>query len=119
MIVLHIGAPKTGTTALQQFLSTNEAALRARGISYMRAGRSHIAHNPLPTAIAQGRAAEMLRAIMDEHDAAPDLLHVISSEIMFRIIVAQRLGPFLPAGMRGAVRVLCYLRRQDHYLEAI
>lgn len=119
MIVLHIGAPKTGTTALQQFLSTNEAALRARGISYMRAGRAHIAHNPLPTAIAQNRAEGMLRAIMDEHDAAPDLLHVISSEIMFRIVVAQRLRPVLPAGMRGAVRVLCYLRRQDHYLEAI
>lgn len=119
MIVLHIGAPKTGTTALQQFLSTNEAALRARGISYMRAGRAHIAHNPLPTAIAQNRAEGMLRAIMDEHDAAPDLLHVISSEIMFRIVVVQRLRPVLPAGMRGAVRVLCYLRRQDHYLEAI
>ncbi|MCE5972294.1 hypothetical protein LZA78_02150 [Sinirhodobacter sp. WL0062] len=119
MLVMHIGSPKTGTTSLQGFFHTNEVALRERGINYMRSGRSHIAHNPLPMAVAQRDAAAILDAIVAEHNAAPDTAHVISSEIMFRIIVARRLRETLPEALRDQTRVVCYLRRQDLYAEAI
>ncbi|GAA0309722.1 hypothetical protein [Rhodovulum strictum] len=119
MLILHIGSPKTGTTALQQFLHDNEDALRARGINYVRAARAHLAHNPLALAIAEGDGARLLADVLRECDAAPDRLHVLSSEILFRSIVTQRMPRDLAAALRGRVRVICYLRRQDRYAEAI
>lgn len=119
MIVLHIGAPKTGTTVLQQFLTENEAALAERGIRYVRAGRPHIAHNALPMAIAAGKAAPLFDRIAREHDAAPEAMHVVSSEIMFRALVARQMAKLLPDSLRGQLRVVCYLRRQDRYAEAL
>lgn len=38
-IIIHGGMPKTGTTALQQFLAANETRLRSQGILYPRSGR--------------------------------------------------------------------------------
>lgn len=38
-LVLHIGTPKTGTSALQRFLAMREADLAARGVHYLDAGR--------------------------------------------------------------------------------
>ena len=35
-IVLHIGLERTGTSALQRFLSRNRAALRLMGVRYPR-----------------------------------------------------------------------------------
>ncbi|MBW0159191.1 hypothetical protein [Sedimentimonas flavescens] len=119
MLVMHIGSPKTGTTSLQGFLHTNEERLRAQGINYMRAGRSHIAHNPLPMAVAQREETALLDAIVAEHEVTPDAVHVVSSEIMFRIIVARRLRRSFPEALRAQTRVVCYLRRQDLYAEAI
>jgi hypothetical protein len=119
MLLLHIGSPKTGTTSLQRFLFENEIALRDRGINYMRAGRSHIAHNPLPISVAQRNEAAALAAIVDEYERAPEQIHVMSSEILFRMIVAGRLDTYWPEALRGQTRVLCYIRRQDHYAEAM
>lgn len=119
MLILHIGSPKTGTTSLQQFLFANEDRLREGGINYMRAARSHIAHNPLPIAIAQQEDGALLRAIVDEYERNPDITHVISSEIMFRIVVARRLHTVLPQELRNRIKIICYIRRQDHYAEAI
>ncbi len=34
VVYLHVGAPKTGTTYLQNRLAANQAALAARGVSY-------------------------------------------------------------------------------------
>ncbi|MCB1400856.1 MAG: hypothetical protein KDJ82_13930, partial [Rhodobacteraceae bacterium] len=119
MLILHIGSPKTGTTSLQQFLNLNEDRLREGGINYMRAARSHIAHNPLPIAVTQRRDEALLRAILDEYRSDPDATHVVSSEIMFRILVAQRFHEVFPADLRAETKVICYIRRQDHYAEAI
>ena len=119
MLILHIGSPKTGTTSLQQFLYTNEDRLREGGINYMRAARSHIAHNPLPIAVTQQEDEALLRAILDEYERSPDQTHVISSEIMFRVVVARRLHASFPKDLRDRTRIICYLRRQDHYVEAI
>lgn len=42
-MLLHVGAPKTGTTYLQQVLATNRAALAERGVLYPRVGK--LAHH--------------------------------------------------------------------------
>ncbi len=119
MLILHIGSPKTGTTALQQFLHSNADALRKAGVNYMTAARTHIAHNPLAQAVPQGKAAELVAQIVEEYDANPDMTHVVSSEIMFRVVVANGLRGLFPDHIARNTKVICYLRRQDRYAEVL
>ena len=42
MLWLHMGMPKTGTTALQGFLRSNGALLDEIGLRYMEAGRRRL-----------------------------------------------------------------------------
>ena len=119
MLILHIGSPKTGTTALQQFLHSNADALRKAGVNYMTAARTHIAHNPLAQAVPQGKAAELVAQIVKEYDANPDMTHVVSSEIMFRVVVANGLKGLFPEHIARNTKVICYLRRQDRYAEVL
>lgn len=45
-IILHIGTPKTGTTAIQRFLIENESLLQQNGYSYPRLpGKGSIPNN--------------------------------------------------------------------------
>ena len=119
MLILHIGSPKTGTTALQSFLNLNEDALREAGVNYMRSARTHISHNPLPTAITKNNADELLDAIFAEYAESPGDTHILSSEILFRIIVARKLRRSFPEEMRKTTKVICYLRSQDSYVEVM
>ncbi len=119
-IWLHIGTPKTGSTSLQGFLSQNEEQLRRdAGINYMTAGRKHIAHNPLAAAARRGGIEPILDAIVAEADAQPELTHVISSEMLFNFYTTRKLIGTIPDALRGRTKVLCYVRRQDIYLEAL
>jgi hypothetical protein len=119
-IWLHIGSPKTGTTSLQQFLQVNEDRLRNEaGLNYMQAGRSHVAHNEIAANARIGTTGPLFDAILAEADAQPDAQHVLSSEMLFNPHVARKLTAAIPAAMRGRTRLICYLRRQDAYLEAL
>jgi hypothetical protein len=119
VILLHIGGPATGARALQRVLGANEAALRARGISLMRTAREGSGHDPLAREVGRGAGAPLFEAIRAEHDAAPDLLHVISSSAFLRPIVVTRLGAAIPGALRDKIRVLVCLARADHHLEAL
>ena len=52
MVIFHIGAPKTGTSAIQRFLASNIGNLRAVGLDYLngepRRGDLHTTGNGLP-----------------------------------------------------------------------
>ncbi len=119
-IWLHIGSPKTGTTSLQTFLNVNETRLRAEGgLNYMQAGRSHVAHNELAANARIGTTGPLFDAILAEADAQPDAQHVISSEMLFNPHVARKLTAAIPKAMQGRTKLICYIRRQDSYLEAL
>lgn len=133
--VLHIGAPKTGTTSIQSFLAKNRGALRAEGALYPGSlGRpAHqafaVAMGPLfhsdglRMASGVGGALGLLRLRRDLKaalrremaEARPDTL-IISCENFFSGVRshghARRIRRFL---MRFAetVEVVVYLRRQD------
>lgn len=119
-IWLHIGSPKTGTTAIQGFLSRNEAALReGSGLNFVRAARSHIAHNHVVAATRSGEVGAVLGQIQDEIATLPDHTHVISSEMLFNPETARKLIAEMPDDLRANLKVICYIRRQDSYLEAL
>ena len=119
-IWFHIGSPKTGTTSLQSFLNENSDELRERAnINYVEAGRAHIAHNRLASAARMGEAEKVFDAIGREADRLPDATHVVSSELLFNPYNARKISQSIPDHIKERGKVICYIRRQDSYLEAM
>lgn len=135
-IVLHIGAEKTGTTAIQGFCAANAAALAKRGVLYPD-GFGYRKHTAL-TAVASGAADLRLRAGADPHAADPDRFAAdIATRLRATVAAARpehlllssehmsaRLGSPGPiAALRALlleisrdIHVVVYLRRQDSLL---
>lgn len=118
MLIIHIGSPKTGTTAIQGFLKVNAQPLADHGVSYLRAGRTNIAHNSMVKPMLKGRAGDIFAAIANEIAASPAKVHFLSSEVFFQAAVAAPLKAGL-AGIETDFRVLAYLRRPDLFAEAM
>ena len=118
-LIIHLGNKKTGSTSLQGFLARNEDALRGKGVNFVSAGRRHIAHNQLFRPMRGPDAAAVWGDITAEVTGAPDMLHLMSSEMFFDQSIAQSMAAHLPDGLRSKTRLVVYLRRQDAYLEAM
>ena len=124
--IIHIGAPKTGSTAIQRCLSDNRAALLERGVLYPDVSLRGWGHHdlaflldggypawatPQPRPLAALRAD--LQAAVAQH-AAPCI--VLSSENFFIYPRPAELRALLrAAGLQQGDRlsIVCYLRRQD------
>jgi len=118
-LYLHIGSPKTGTTAIQGFLQANTDVLGDSGVNYVQAGRTNIAHNSMVSAFKKGKGDKVCAAIANEVAASNARVHVMSSEMFFRPGTAGALGAGFPDDLRAITKVVCYIRRQDKYLEAL
>lgn len=119
-IWLHIGSPKTGTTSLQGFLNDNQDQLRDEGdVNFMASGRSHIAHNQLAAAVRMGDVVPLFDQMQREADTMPDAQHVVTSELLFNPHTTRKLVSQVPDTMKQRTKVICYIRRQDSYLEAL
>lgn len=123
-LFLHIGLHKTGTTSLQTFLKANEGMLRRAGYLYPRAciPEGSAAHHQLSWKMANLKQAAhfdektLLDAILAEQKAARCHL-IISSEDFSRL---GRKGVVQLKSMfrHFNVKVIVYLRRQDHRIES-
>lgn len=124
-IIVHIGSPKTGSTALQMFLSRNRDALRAHGFDYPQGGtlwpHSHRAlayslRRKIFHGLGRGRRAAITRDVTDlradiagGHDTI-----ILSSEWLYGANpkrVARWLAP-----MQAEIRPVLYIRDQVNYL---
>lgn len=137
--VIHIGTHKTGTSSLQNFFASNRGALRSHGIHYPLSHHSGRNVNFLPPRIASGRHGEVSRFLIRaargaaRRSADTVLLSAESFYAMtsfFRVLVGRavddywrherkcvaRLAELLPS---DNVTVICYLRRQDVFLESL
>ena len=135
--VLHIGAEKTGTTALQAFLADNRGVLPAEGYAYLQSAglpynrklatycfnedRSDDHHQVLGIVEAEKRAPwakQFLHDLDAELRGLPESVHTVifSSEHfhsrLFHIEEIQRLKDLLSPYFES-FSVVCYLRRQD------
>jgi hypothetical protein len=139
-LFLHIGQTKTGSTSLQRFLHVNRAALAERGVLYAPGAAGEPAdeasplaphnHRHLFTALQEARggldaAAPAWQAAARAIGEHPAPVAVISSELLWHLFVgrpalrrqalqwlARALAPF-------DVRIVCYLRPQDSWAEAM
>ncbi len=130
-VYLHIGAPKTATSALQALLAQNAEALLASGVLYPQTCRHGDAHHvlicdlierhqghPLPDFwygdYPRGRAWQALR---EELARQVDAIHaaVVSSELFFgQTTHLDAILADIARELAGyPVRVVVYLRRQD------
>ena len=73
--ILHVGAPRTGTSSLQKLLSGRREALLAQGVLYPEltprsADRPHLSHQHLGEALDGRRPRAERRELLDALDAA-------------------------------------------------
>jgi hypothetical protein len=127
MLWLHIGMPKTGTTALQGWLHGHADFLGAHGIRYLATGRDRgtgtgrlICHNALAIAMSRGwhgqpeTAPEAMAAEIAAHEGAQCIL---SSEMFFGRDLTPLRQRYL-SRIATPLRVFVYLRRFDDFIEA-
>ncbi len=119
-LFLHVGTPKTGTTAIQGFLNANTQLLDEAAVNFVAAAKGPSAHNFLAV---RGRQPDMAQKLLQDIEgevlSKPAHRHVISGEMLFAPgwprLYARHWSPEL---IRDT-KVVIYLRRQDKYLEAL
>jgi len=127
MLWIHIGMPKTGTTALQGFLHSNPDFLAANGIRYMASGRDRgtgegrlICHNAMAVDMSRNWSRtpdSQFTSFHDEYDRHRSEHCIISSEMFFGRDLSS-IHERLIAPMQTEVTILVYLRRFDDFIEA-
>lgn len=122
-LVIHVGANKTGSSAIQRFLSINNLMLRAEGIvvpnnefqvanriqGYHVFGFQELLQNPLE---GQKQLEDVIESI--------DLAYPADNTILLSAenLTANPAAPSLFEGLveRYDTRVILYIRRQDEYV---
>ncbi|MCG7519636.1 hypothetical protein [Ruegeria sp. Ofav3-42] len=127
MLWLHMGMPKTGTTALQGYLRGNADVLNEIGLRYMETGRRRlegkrrlaVSHNTIAFHINQtSQSMDQFRAAMtSEYDAHADQTCLVSSE-MFYSCDLNRLAEVFAEIPSRSLRITFYCRRYSDFFEA-
>ncbi|MEO9169757.1 MAG: hypothetical protein ABI282_06870 [Candidatus Baltobacteraceae bacterium] len=128
-ICLHIGTHKTGTKALQVFLSANRNALEGAGIHLGTAGRQLLAeraftpgHHVIAWELQQSGTSVELDKLVEELRANPSPVAVISSEefhpLHANVATLEHLRDALRSGGYEA-KIVIYLRSQARYAESL
>lgn len=127
MLWLHIGMPKTGTTALQSYVRRNKAQLADVGLHYMEAGRRRaegsdrlaISHNPIAFYINQSnKPMDPFRELMaTEYQMYGDQTCLVSSEMYYSCDLTRLAQAFAEIPARE-MRITFYCRRYSDFFEA-
>jgi hypothetical protein len=124
-LYLHIGYPKTGTSALQRALVRNTASLAKAGVLYPHVGRINDAHYGFNLSLGVGQyhgnvkieEAETLRAqLRDEVMRSGCERIIVSSETLSIVRSVERVRDLFSD---YDVQVVVYLRRHDHAFESL
>ncbi|MDZ7784481.1 MAG: hypothetical protein U5K56_16615 [Halioglobus sp.] len=125
-VVLHIGTGKTGTSTIQRALYRSRRRLRRRaGADYAAAGlhgnddsgEVTPAHYSLVEALRDGREAE-LESIGDYVDKRPEKTVIFSCEDFYHHLEERHVARLAQLFGNHSVTVICYVRRQDEYVES-
>jgi 2-polyprenyl-3-methyl-5-hydroxy-6-metoxy-1,4-benzoquinol methylase len=121
-VYLHIGLPKTGSTALQWTFDVNRELLKQNGIFYPNASpppHEGIAHQGLVRGLDEPDAgAREWEPTLWELDHADQDVAVISSE-QFSVLRDDQIAVVRSYLADHDVTVVVYLRRQDEFLHGL
>jgi len=123
-LVLHIGTHKTGSTTIQNALENQRDHLARKGIWYARTDREphiHLAkHCSTYRAVTQSdEAFDKEFAIMERELAKSGCETLLISEEGFSQLSFAECSRFARVGERFDITIICLLRRQDYFLEAL
>ncbi len=135
-VIIHIGATKTGSSALQHYLHKNSSRLAQDGVCYPDVGvasgaqhliaaalhpsafRLHSNELPDPLGVRQARFAEMMQQALATARASNAHTLVLSSEYLWGVFSE----PFYAAWMTNLqgcdVSIYAVLRRPDQWLQS-
>ena len=116
-IFLHIGFPKTGTSAIQKFLSTNKKTFENAGVLYPNSGLTEYAGHVGLARAAQMKALKPFEILMSEIESSPCQTVVISSEYFF-MLEPKKIEFLCEQLSEYKVVIIVYLRRQDRRIES-
>lgn len=125
-IYIHIGQHKTGTSTIQKFLSSNRSILYQKGLIYpdfLGINSSHFFAwfyqfgNRVLDADQNNMVDEIIRKIFIEATTSSRNI-IISSEVLFSNIVDANLEEIKKRFKESNIKIICYLRRQDTYIES-
>lgn len=121
-LYLHIGSHKTGTTSVQDFFIENRDAFLSSGLAYLNYGPMGINANRFANSVMENDLAEQEKALdymASLRGDAPDCL--ISAENLFSVDPLQVAPLILKHIAKPAepIVIICYLRRQDSFLESL
>ena len=113
-LYFHIGVHRTGTTTIQHLLHNNSEQLHAQGYRFAF-GMEH--HTKLGWKISRGQLSpeKFINDLIADADQTQCQSMVISGEDFCTI---KNVKPLKPLSEHFDVRIICYLRRQDLWLES-
>lgn len=123
-IIIHIGPPKTGTSAIQKWLKDNTALLRQHGIYYPQ-------HNEDSNGISSGNFLSVFEPFEDDFQFSPSRLNVLLSQakaenchtvLLSSEYFFSRLKPVVDA--IASVKCIAYVRNpaelhESHYNQSV
>lgn len=118
-IYFHIGLPKTGSSAIQQFLNANRELLKTFSIDYppfQEAQKTVATHGNFSlflAALREGNQARLAQAVA--HCAASPCRNIIFSEEQLTMLSKDKLKELCALFHEFPIKIICYLRRQDHH----
>jgi capsular polysaccharide export protein len=133
-LILHIGSTKTGSSAIQHFLWTNQVALEAHGVLYPNVGIAGSAHHLLAASIhpsawhmhaaafaGKDRVAcfhEFAKQVQEEATRSSANRIFLSSEYLWGRYDKTFFSRIQTLRESFEMRLLCYIRPQDEWLES-
>jgi len=125
-LYLHIGLPKTGTSAIQNFFILNDLLLEQKyNLLYPRFGRwSDGSHHNIAFALSNNPFCEM-KTIKEQVAFLSELDNLISESSATRVLLSSECFQmfdnevFKNFASHYYLTIICYIRKQDDYLESI
>lgn len=118
-VYFHIGLPKTGSSAIQQFLDANRELLKTFSVEYppfQEAQETVATHGNFSlflAALREGNQARLAQAVA--YCAASPCRNIIFSEEQLTMLSKEKLKELRALFHEFPVKIICYLRRQDHH----
>lgn len=123
-LVLHIGTHKTGTSTIQSTLAAARDQLAASGVCYPKTDRDPFPHlakhcSTYQAAIQTDAAFDDEFAILEQELATSGCDTLLLSEEGFSEAQFDAFSKFSRLTDRYDLTIICFLRRQDQFLESL
>lgn len=116
-LYLHIGSYKTGSTSIQNFLFRNRDRLLAEDFFYLFSDINGCAHTGQQVAHRRLSREELKSYLL----TAESQNHILSDECLYNNRLRNKkdiIETLLFSNIYSDVRILCYVRRQDIFVES-